>query len=134
NTGEGGISPHHDHGADLVWQLGTGYFGAREADGGFSRSRFLEQIERHRVRAIEIKLSQGAKPGVGGMLPGAKVTPEIAAIRGIQVGVTCISPSHHPAFHDVDSMLDFVEELAEISGLPVGIKSAVGEEHFWHEI
>src|SRR5690606_20315875 len=69
NTGEGGISPHHDHGADLVWQLGTGYFGAREADGGFSRSRFLEQIERHRVRAIEIKLSQGAKPGVGGILP-----------------------------------------------------------------
>ncbi|HRP07031.1 MAG TPA: FMN-binding glutamate synthase family protein, partial [Gemmatimonadales bacterium] len=119
---------------DIIWQIGTGYFGCRNPDGSFSMERFLEQIERHPVRAVEIKLSQGAKPGVGGILPGAKVTPEIAAIRGVEPGVTCVSPSHHGAFSDVDSMLDFVEELAEASGLPVGIKSAVGEERFWHAL
>ncbi len=86
------------------------------------------------VKAIEIKLSQGAKPGLGGMLPGAKVTPEIAAIRGIPVGRDCASPSRHSAFGDVDSMLDFVELLAAETGLPVGIKSAVGEQDFWREL
>ena len=96
--------------------------------------RFLETVESNPVRAIEIKLSQGAKPGLGGVLPAAKVTREIAGIRGIPVGRTCISPASHGAFSGIDSMLDFVEELADATGLPVGIKSAVGEIGFWREL
>lgn len=134
NTGEGGIAPFHDHGGDLVWQLGTGYFGARDAKGRFSLERLCEQVERHRVRAIEIKLSQGAKPGKGGVLPAAKITPKIAAIRGIPMGQDCISPAHHSEFGSPDELLDFVERLAEATGLPVGIKSAVGVLDFWHEL
>lgn len=134
NTGEGGVSEHHQHGGDLVWQIGTGYYGCRQPDGSFDRELLAETVERTGVKAIEIKLSQGAKPGLGGVLPGAKVTPEIARIRGIPVGKDCISPSCHSVFSDVDSMLDFVEELATLTGLPVGIKSAVGEEAFWLEL
>ncbi len=134
NTGEGGVSPYHRNGGELIWQIGTGYFGCRDEQGNFSMDRFLETVESAPVRAIEIKLSQGAKPGLGGVLPDRKVTPEIAAIRGIPVGRTCISPSRHRAFGDVDSMLDFVEELADATGLPVGIKSAVGEIGFWREL
>jgi len=134
NTGEGGIAPAHLHGGDLIWQLGTGYFGARRADRGFDRDRFLEQVARHPVRAVEIKLSQGAKPGLGGVLPAAKVTPVIAEIRGIPLGKDVISPSRHSAFSNVDEMLDFVESLAEATGLPVGIKSAVGEIAFWKDL
>ncbi len=134
NTGEGGISPHHLHGGELIWQIGTGYFGCRTADGGFSRERFLDAVATHPVRAVEIKLSQGAKPGLGGVLPGAKVTAEVAAIRGIPRGQTVVSPSAHRAFGDADEMLDFVEDLASASGLPVGIKSAVGELAFWEEL
>ena len=134
NTGEGGVSPYHRNGGELIWQIGTGYFGCRDEQGNFSMDRFLETVESAPVRAIEIKLSQGAKPGLGGVLPDRKVTPEIAAIRGIPVGRTCISPSGHRAFGDVDSMLDFVEELADATGLPVGIKSAVGEIGFWREL
>ncbi|MFQ5568923.1 MAG: glutamate synthase-related protein [Rhodothermales bacterium] len=135
NTGEGGVSPHHLHGGDLIWQIGTGYFGCREPDGSFSMPRLVDTVQQHeQIRALEIKLSQGAKPGVGGILPGAKVTPEIAKIRGIEVGKDCLSPSAHTAFHDVDSLLDFVEHLAEATGLPVGIKSAVGEIAFWDEL
>lgn len=135
NTGEGGISPHHEHGADLVWQIGTGYFGCRDADGRFSIERFTDAVAAHpQVRAIEIKLSQGAKPGIGGMLPGAKVTPEIAAMRGIAVGVDCKSPANHTAFSDVDSLLELVETMADRTGLPVGIKSAVGEQAFWSDL
>lgn len=134
NTGEGGISPHHDHGGPLVWQLGTGYFGARTADGRFDMAMLKERVARHKVHAIEIKLSQGAKPGKGGVLPAAKVTPEIAAIRGIPVGQTCYSPSYHTAFSDADSLLDFVEHIAQETGLPVGIKSAVGELAFWETL
>lgn len=134
NTGEGGVAIHHQHGGELVWQIGTGYFGCRDDRGGFSRQRFLEVVEANPVRAIEIKLSQGAKPGLGGVLPAAKVTPEIAAIRGIPVGRTCVSPSRHSAFSDVDSMLDFVEGLASECGLPIGIKSAVGELAFWEQL
>jgi glutamate synthase domain-containing protein 2 len=134
NTGEGGICDHHRHGGDLIWQIGTGYFGCRDERGGFSLPRFLEQLATARVRAVEIKLSQGAKPGLGGLLPAAKVTPEIARIRGIPVGVDCASPAAHSAFSDVSSLLDFVEQLAEASGLPVGIKAAVGEAGFWHEL
>ncbi|MDQ3299728.1 MAG: FMN-binding glutamate synthase family protein, partial [Myxococcota bacterium] len=87
-----------------------------------------------RVRAIEIKLSQGAKPGLGGVLPAAKITPEIAKIRGIAMGKDCISPANHTAFSDVSSMLDFIERLADTTGLPVGIKSAVGDLGFWREL
>ena len=134
NTGEGGISSYHEHGGELIWQIGTGYFGCRSETGKFDISRFVDNVERHAVRAIEIKLSQGAKPGMGGMLPAAKITPEIAQIRGIPMGKDCASPSGHSAFHDVDSLLDFVELLADRSGLPVGIKSAVGEQTFWAEL
>jgi glutamate synthase (ferredoxin) len=134
NTGEGGISPYHQHGGELVWQIGTGYFGCREADGSFSLPRFLDVVAKNPVRAIEIKLSQGAKPGKGGLLPGAKVTAEIAGIRGIPEGVTCASPSCHTAFSNADELLDFVERLAGETGLPVGIKSAVGESTFWETL
>ena len=132
NTGEGGISPYHLHGGDLVWQIGTGYFGCREIDGRFSMAQLKETVERlPQVRAIEIKLSQGAKPGLGGLLPRRKISREIAAIRGISRDHDCESPSAHTAFHDVDSLLDFVEAIAAETGLPVGIKSAVGESVFW---
>ncbi len=134
NTGEGGVSAYHRCGGELVWQIGTGYFGCRDGEGAFSLERFRETVEKAPVRAIEIKLSQGAKPGLGGVLPGAKVTAEIAQIRGIPVGRTCVSPSRHTAFSDVDSLLDFAELLAAESGLPVGIKSAVGQPDFWHEL
>jgi glutamate synthase domain-containing protein 2 len=134
NTGEGGISDHHRHGGDIVWQLGTGYFGARDPDGRFSMDRFLETLQTAPVRAIEIKLSQGAKPGLGGVLPAAKVTPEIAKIRLIPLGRDCISPAAHTAFSDVSSLLDFIERIADATGLPVGIKSAVGEMAFWEDL
>ncbi|MFD4262993.1 FMN-binding glutamate synthase family protein [Streptomyces sp. NPDC058534] len=134
NTGEGGISPYHRNGGDLILQLGTAYFGCRDEDGRFNLDKLKDVVAGAPVKAIEIKLSQGAKPGLGGMLPGEKVTPEIAEIRGIPVGEDCASPSRHTAFGDVDSMLDFVELLATETGLPVGIKSAVGEMGFWQEL
>jgi glutamate synthase domain-containing protein 2 len=134
NTGEGGLSPYHRNGADLVLQIGTAYFGCRNEDGSFDLARLKDVVASAPVRAIEIKLSQGAKPGLGGLLPGAKVTQEIADIRGIPVGKDCASPSRHSAFTDVDSMLDFVELLAAETGLPVGIKSAVGEMAFWRDL
>ncbi|MFD8743315.1 FMN-binding glutamate synthase family protein [Streptomyces sp. NPDC059616] len=134
NTGEGGLSPYHRNGGDLVLQIGTSYFGCRNEDGTFSLDKLKDVVAGAPVKAIEIKLSQGAKPGLGGMLPGAKVTPEIAEIRGIPAGKDCASPSRHTAFHDVDSMLDFVELIAAETGLPVGIKSAVGEMSFWEEL
>ncbi len=135
NTGEGGISPYHCQGGDLIYQLGTGYFGARDGDGNLSIERLVERCERHpQVKAVELKLSQGAKPGRGGLLPGAKVTAEIAEIRGIPQGKDCISPAYHRAFRNVDEMLDVVEEIAAATGLPVGIKSAVGDLGFWHEL
>ena len=134
-TGEGGISEHHLHGGELIWQIGTGYFGCREPDGTFSLPRLRDAIAEHpEVRGLELKISQGAKPGLGGLLPAAKVTGEIAAIRGIPVGVDCASPAAHSAFGDVDSMLDFVELLATETGLPVGIKSAVGDEQFFVDL
>lgn len=135
NTGEGGISPYHRNGGHLMWQLGTGYFGARAPDGSFSMERMLATLERTpTVRAIEIKLSQGAKPGRGGVLPAAKITPQIAEIRGIPMGEDCISPSGHRAFRNADELLDFVERIADATGLPVGIKSAVGESRFWEDL
>ena len=134
NTGEGAVAGAHKHGGELIWQVGTGYYGCRDLDGRFNLDRFKETLQRGPVRAIEVKLSQGAKPGLGGLLPAAKVTPEIAEIRGIPVGKDCASPSRHTAFSDVDSMIDFIETLADASGLPVGIKSAVGELPSWHAL
>ena len=136
NTGEGGVSPHHKHGGDLVWQIGTGYFGCRAEDGNLSRERYLETLAiSPTVKAIELKLSQGAKPGLGGLLPAAKITPEISKIRGIPMGRDCVSPSAHRSFSSVDEMLDLVEELSELGGgIPVGIKSAVGDLSFFVEL
>ncbi len=135
NTGEGGISPYHALGADLMWQLGTGYFGASDENGRFSLDQVAVQIEKYpEVRLIEIKLSQGAKPGKGGILPGAKVTAEISRIRGVPVGEDCLSPNSHSEFDSVDSMIDFIEMIAARTGLPVGIKSAIGKIDFWEEL
>jgi glutamate synthase domain-containing protein 2 len=134
NTGEGGVSQHHQHGGELIWQIGTGYFGCCDEAGRFDINRFLDVVAANPIRAIEIKLSQGAKPGRGGLLPAAKITPEIAAIRGVPVGQDCVSPASHAEFRNVDGMLDFVERLADESGLPVGIKSAVGQMDFWKEL
>ena len=134
NTGEGAISPYHRNGGELIFQIGTAYFGCRDSEGRFDLDRLRATVASAPVRAIEIKLSQGAKPGLGGMLPGAKVSEEIAEIRGILPGVDCASPSRHTAFHDVDSMLDFVELVATETGLPVGIKSAVGNLEFWDRL
>ena len=134
STGEGGLSKHHQHGGDIVWQVGTGYFGCRTAEGKFDLAKFKDTVAANPVKAIEIKLSQGAKPGLGGILPRAKITTEIARIRGIPMDRDCVSPAAHTAFHDVDSMLDFVERLAQETGVPIGIKSAVGEMEFWREL
>ena len=134
DTGEGGLSPYHRSGGDLVFQIGTGYFGCRDAQGRFDLQRLVDLVASAPVRAIEIKLSQGAKPGLGGLLPGAKVTQEIADIRGIPVGVDCASPSRHAVFSTVDEMLDFTETVAAATGVPVGIKSAVGDTEFWDEL
>ena len=134
NTGEGGISTHHREGGDLVFQIGTAMFGARGADGGFSVDALLASVTDAPVKAIEVKLSQGAKPGLGGVLPGAKVTHEIADARGVPVGVTVHSPSRHAEFDDIRGLIDFVERIAHATGVPVGIKSAVGDPHFWSEL
>ena len=134
NTGEGALSPYHRNGGDIVFQIGTSYFGCRDEHGTFELARLVDLVASAPVKAIEIKLSQGAKPGLGGMLPGAKVSQEIADIRGIPAGQDCASPSRHQVFHDVDSMLDFVELVADATGLPVGIKSAVGNVEFWDHL
>ncbi len=134
NTGEGGLSPYHRNGGDLMLQIGTAYFGCRDDKGRFDVEKLKDVVASGPVKAIEIKLSQGAKPGLGGVLPGAKVSPEIAGIRGIPEGVDCASPSRHAEFHDVDSMLDWVELIADETGLPVGIKSAVGNMDFWDDL
>lgn len=134
NTGEGGIADHHRHGASLMFQFGTGYFGCRNDDGTFSLERLAETVQSANVRCIEVKLSQGAKPGLGGVLPGKKVTPEIAKARGLPVGQTVYSPNRHSAFDSVDTLIDMVEAIAERTGLPVGIKSAVGQQEFWNEL
>ena len=135
NTGEGGISPYHKLGGDLVWQIGTGYFGTRDAEGKFSMKVFKQAIENNpTVKMIEIKLSQGAKPGKGGILPKDKITEEISKIRGIPRDRDCISPNSHSEFTNVSELVEFIESLADISGLPVGIKSAVGESKFWEEL
>lgn len=134
NTGEGGLSPHHRQGGDLTLQIGTAYFGCRDEEGRFDLDKLMKVVESAPVKAIEIKLSQGAKPGLGGMLPAAKITQEISQIRGIPMGKDCASPSRHAEFSSVDGMLDFVEKIAQATGKPVGIKSAVGDLRFWEEL
>jgi len=134
NTGEGGLAPAHCRGGELVFQIGTGYFGCRDARGRFSLQGLRERVQQAPIRAIEIKLSQGAKPGLGGLLPGVKVTPEIADIRCVPAGQDCVSPPAHSEFSGVEGMIEFVELIATETGLPVGIKSAVGEVDFWQEL
>ncbi len=134
NTGEGGFSPYHTKGADVVWQIGTGYFGARD-ENGFNLDKVVARIDENpQIRMLEIKLSQGAKPGKGGILPGAKVTAEIAAIRGVKKGKDCLSPNFHTEFSTASEMITFIEHLGAATGLPVGIKSAIGELAFWEEL
>jgi len=136
DTGEGSISRHHRvHGGDLIWEIGSGYFGCRDAQGHFDPVRFAENAGDPQVKMIEIKLSQGAKPGHGGILPGAKVTPEIAQARGVPEGVDCISPSSHSAFRSPLEMMAFIERLRELSGgKPVGFKLCVGHPWEWFGI
>jgi glutamate synthase domain-containing protein 2 len=134
NTGEGGCSRFHRLGADVCWQIGTGYFGARDAKG-FSMDAVKRTVaDVPQIRLIEIKLSQGAKPGKGGVLPGIKVNALIAEARGVPIGQDCISPNGHSEFHTVDAMIDFIERVAEATGRPVGIKSAIGQLDFWYEL
>ena len=135
NTGEGGLSPYHSYGGDVVFHFGTGYFGVRDEDGGFSMEKMKQLVERNPfVRAIEIKLSQGAKPGKGGVLPGKKITKEIAEIRGVEIGKDVLSPPTHKAFSNVPELMDFIEDIAKETGLPVGIKAAIGKLDEWKEL
>ncbi len=129
NTGEGGISPHHrKHGGDLIWQIGTGYFGCRTPDGKFDAEKFAATAIDPQVKMIELKISQGAKPGHGGILPAAKVSPEIAAIRGVPLGRDVLSPPGHSAFCNPTEMLEFIARLRELSGgKPVGFKICIGK-------
>ena len=117
DTGEGSISQYHrECGGDLVWEIGSGYFGCRDSDGKFNEGKFVSNACTDQVKMIEVKLSQGAKPGHGGVLPAAKVSPEIAAARGVQTGVDCISPSRHSAFSTPIELLQFVDRLRNLSG------------------
>jgi glutamate synthase domain-containing protein 2 len=136
DTGEGSISQHHRvHGGDLIWEIGSGYFGCRNEDGTFSEERFIANARDPQVKMIEIKLSQGAKPGHGGVLPAPKVTPEIAAARGVPIGVDCISPSSHSAFSTPTEMMHFVARLRELSGgKPTGFKFCLGHPWEWFGI
>lgn len=131
DTGEGSISPYHrTYGGDLIWELGSGYFGCRDDNGRFDPARFADQAQNDQVKMVEIKLSQGAKPGHGGMLPAAKVTAEIAATRGVPVGRDVISPAAHPEFSTPIQLLEFVSKLRDLSGgKPVGMKLCVGQPH-----
>ncbi|WP_194767632.1 FMN-binding glutamate synthase family protein [Tamlana sp. I1] len=135
NTGEGGLSPHHSHGGDVIFHFGTAYFGVRSATGGFSMEKLVNLVEKNPfIRAIEVKLSQGAKPGKGGVLPGAKISQEIAEIRGVEIGKDVLSPPNHTAFSTIPEMVDFIEKIADATGLPVGIKAAIGKLDQWEEL
>ncbi len=136
DTGEGSISRYHrEHGGDLIWEIGSGYFGCRNEDGTFSPERFVQNALSPQVKMIEIKLSQGAKPGHGGVLPGPKVTPEIAEARGVPVGVDCVSPAAHSSFSNPVELLQFVQKLRELSeGKPVGFKLCIGHPWEWFGI
>ncbi|MGO4394633.1 FMN-binding glutamate synthase family protein [Variovorax sp. M-6] len=136
DTGEGSISSHHRvHGGDLIWEIGSGYFGCRNDDGSFSEERFVANASDPQVKMIEIKLSQGAKPGHGGVLPAPKVTSEIAAARGVPVGVDCVSPSSHSAFSTPTEMMHFIARLRVLSGgKPTGFKFCLGHPWEWFAI
>ncbi|WP_425386838.1 FMN-binding glutamate synthase family protein [Arenimonas oryziterrae] len=136
DTGEGSISQYHrEKGGDLVWEIGSGYFGCRDSSGGFSEENFIANACTEQVKMIEVKLSQGAKPGHGGVLPGAKVSPEIAAARGVPAGVDCVSPARHSAFSTPRGLLQFVDRLRTLSGgKPTGFKLAVGHPWEWFAI
>ena len=129
DTGEGSISSYHrEFGGDIIWEIGSGYFGCRTADGRFSEEKFTAQVVDPQIKMIEIKLSQGAKPGHGGVLPGAKVTAEIAATRGVPIGEDCISPAHHAEFSSPLELMKFIARLRKLSGgKPVGFKLCVGQ-------
>jgi glutamate synthase domain-containing protein 2 len=131
DTGEGGVSCYHrENAGDLVWEIGSGYFGCRQPDGTFSADAFSETARLPQVKMIEVKLSQGAKPGHGGVLPGTKVSAEIAAARGVKIGEDCVSPPCHSAFDSPQGLLQFVDQLRELSGgKPTGFKLAMG--HPW---
>ncbi len=133
DSGEGSVSRYHrERGGDLVWEIGSGYFGCRNPDGTFNAERFAENAASDQVKMIEIKLSQGAKPGHGGVLPGAKVTLEIAEARGVLQGEDCISPASHSAFSTPIEMMEFVAKLRGLAaGKPVGIKLAIGHPWEW---
>lgn len=133
-TGEGGFSPYHDNGADVVFQFGTGYSGVQK-DGLFSMEKLKQLVEDHScIKMIEVKLSQGAKPGAWSILPKSKMTPEIAAIRGLEPGQDSVSPGYHTAFSNVTELVNFIEDIASETGLPVGIKCAVGKLAEWYEL
>ena len=129
NTGEGGISLYHQRGGDLIWQIGTGYFGCRDSNGNFYPELYKQNAARENVKMIELKLSQGAKPGHGGILPGDKNTPEIAAIRNVLPGTTVYSPPAHSAFSNAMEMMGFIRQLRQLSaGKPVGFKLCIGDK------
>ena len=136
DTGEGSISQHHRvHGGDLIWEIGSGYFGCRNDDGSFNAEKFSVNARDPQVKLIELKLSQGAKPGHGGVLPGPKVTAEIAAARGVPIGEDCISPAQHSAFSTPMEMMRFIERLRQLSGgKPVGFKLCIGHPWEWFAI
>ncbi|MGH8086132.1 MAG: FMN-binding glutamate synthase family protein [Lysobacter sp.] len=136
DTGEGSISPYHrEHGGDLCWEIGSGYFGCRDEHGNFSVERFVANAGDPQVKLIEIKLSQGAKPGHGGVLPAPKVTEEVAATRGVLPWVDCVSPAQHSAFSTPVELLEFVVELRRLSGgKPTGFKLAIGHPWEWFGI
>lgn len=136
DTGEGSISRYHrEPGGDLVWEIGSGYFGCRNPDGSFNPDMFRQNATLEQVKMIEVKLSQGAKPGHGGILPGEKVTREIAEARGVQMGEDCISPASHSAFSNPVELLEFLDQLRELSGgKPVGFKLAIGHPWEWFAI
>jgi glutamate synthase domain-containing protein 2 len=136
DTGEGSISLHHrEPGGDLIWQIASGYFGCRTPEGRFDPVRFAEQARSPQVKMIELKLSQGAKPGHGGVLPKAKVSAEIAEARGVPMGQDCVSPARHSAFSTPVEMLAFIAQLRELSGgKPVGIKLCVGHPAEWFSV
>ena len=136
DTGEGSVSPHHRvHGGDLIWEIGSGYFGCRTADGRFDAEKFAAQAASDQVKMVEIKLSQGAKPGHGGVLPAAKVSKEISETRGVPMGQDCVSPAAHSEFSTPMELMAFIARLRSLSGgKPVGFKLCVGQAWEWFAI
>ena len=135
NTGEGGLSPYHlEGGCDIVFQIGTGKFGVRNPEGGFDEQKLKDIAAHDTVKMFEIKLSQGAKPGKGGILPGAKVTAEIARIRGLEPGQDAISPNRHPEVDSNDDLLDMIKYVRDVTGKPVGFKAVIGAYGFFENL